>query len=545
MKPLFAKPIQAPILAAIVALFLATANNLPFWRTFVHAAGGWSIAQLPLILGTLLILVLFFNACLVLTSFRYLSKPLLIALLLVAAGLGHFMHSYGIVIDREMVQNVAETDLREATELLNWQLLLRLAVVGGIPALLIARIELTFPRGFKGVLERAGIAGASLLGAGVLLALLFKTLAPAVHEHRELRLLLVPTNLFQAVHGYLRNQFSTPQTLAPLGRDASKGAHWRASKRRTLTVIVLGETARAANFSLNGYARNTNPRLAREAGLINFSQVHSCGTATAVSVPCMFSVLGREHYDQSAASARENLLDVLSHAGLGVLWRDNNSGCKGVCARVPFEDVATPVKGDPLCNDSECYDERLLAGLPELMRNNSNDMVLVLHQKGSHGPAYSQRYPARFAQFSPACTSIQFSQCSQASIQAAYDNTILYTDHVLSQAIDQLRTMAADDGIDTALFYVSDHGESLGENNVYLHGSPYIFAPDQQTHVPMMLWLSESFAQRFGINTTCLMAQRQQTLSHDNFFHSILGMLDINTAVRNPRLDMFHSCIKA
>lgn len=544
MDKFFARRISAPLLTLAVATLLATAGNIKFWSTLTAATGGLSPARLPLLAGVFLILVLFFNACLTLASFRYVAKPVLILLVLTASAASYFIAAYGIVIDRAMIQNVFETDVHEATELFSWRMVLTVGLLGLLPSILIARVQVRFPQGLRGLLGRVGIAGGSLLLAGLLLMIFFKSLAPALREHRELRLLLTPTNTIQALHGYLRSKWSTPVVVAPLGRDAMKGAAWHGQTRRTVTVIVVGETARAMNFSLNGYQRDTNPLLARQPGLINFTKVSSCGTATAVSVPCVFSAFGHDNYSEAKASSQEGLLDVLSHAGFKVLWRDNNSGCKGVCARVAYEDLSQASAGTRFCEDGECHDERLLEGLPELIRNSKDDLVIVLHQKGSHGPAYARRYPQDFGHFGPACDSNDFEKCSRDSIVAAYDNTILYTDYFLSKTIDLLRHTAAAEGVDTAMLYFSDHGESLGENNLYLHGAPYLFAPAEQTRVPMMLWMSDRFSERFRIDRNCLTARSTQPLSHDNVFHSVLGLLDVNTAVLNPRLDLFHACIR-
>jgi lipid A ethanolaminephosphotransferase len=413
-----------------------------------------------------------------------------------------------------------------------------------LPSLLIARLDVQFPKGGRGLLKRGGVAGASLVVATLLLLVFFKSLAPALREHRELRFLLTPTNYIQATNSYLRAKFSVPVVVAPLGRDAIRGAMWNGKARKTVTFIVVGETARAMNFSLNGYQRNTNPLLSKQQGLINFTDVQSCGTATAVSLPCLFSVLGRENYSESKAHGQEGLLDVLSHAGFQVLWRDNNSGCKGVCARVQYEDLSVAAPGDTFCVDGECYDERLLEGLPELIRKSDKDLVVVLHQKGSHGPAYAKRYPRTFARFTPECNGSEFERCSPASITAAYDNTIVYTDYFLSKTIDLLRRSSEADNVDTAMLYFSDHGESLGEKNMYLHGAPYMLAPREQTQVPMMLWMSDRYSERFHIDRTCLMARRSQSFSHDNIFHSVLGMLNVSTAVLNPKLDLFNACTR-
>jgi lipid A ethanolaminephosphotransferase len=532
-------PALLPLLAAT---FLVGAHNFAFWKTFIGATGGASLAALPIQVGMFVLLVLSFHACLALINYRYVLKPVLMLLLVVTAVASYFMNHYGTPIDWSMVQNIMETDSRESAELLSWEMVLSVCALGVLPALALYLAPLHYGSGRRQFSVNLGMVGASLALALLLLLLMFKSLAPALREHRELRFLLTPTNVIQAVNGYLKRQFSAPVVVAPLGTDARKGPLWSGAARRTVTIIVVGETARAASFSLNGYARPTNPRLAREAGLINFSNMQSCGTATAVSVPCVFSALGRHKYSDTRAKSQEGLLDVFKHAGLDVLWIDNNSGCKGVCDRVRVEDVSQPVAGDPLCDGEECYDERLLRELPARIHDATEDMVIVLHQKGSHGPAYWKRHPAAFGVFGPECRTNDLSQCSRASIVSAYDATILYTDYVLSKAIDLLRESAARDQVDTALVYFSDHGESLGENNLYLHGAPYVIAPEEQRHVPFMLWLSDGFRARFQLDQPCLQARADQEFSHDNIFHSTLGMLDINTAIYNPKLDLFSAC---
>lgn len=537
--------IPAPLLTLAASVFLVAVDNFSFWQRFVEATGGISPANASLHIATFVMLVMVFNAFLTLVNFRLLAKPVTIALLLVTSAASYFMNQYGAQIDKTMIQNVLETDVREAMELVNWKMLVTVALLGMAPAFAVARMRLRFAPVRRHLAQSAAIAAGSILLAALLLLVFFKSLAPALREHRELRFLLTPTNYIQAANGYLRQKWSSPLVVAPLGTDAVKGVAWAGKPRRTVTVIVVGETARAMNLSLNGYARQTTPLLAQRAGLVNFRNVASCGTATAVSVPCVFSALGRDNYSDAKARGQEGLLDVLGHAGFGVLWRDNNSGCKGACDRVPFEDVSQPVAGDPLCAGDECYDERLLAGLPELIRTAKKDLVIVLHQKGSHGPAYWKRYPSRFKRFGPVCETNELERCSTESIVAAYDNTILYTDYVLSQAIDLLVAAGERDRVDTSLIYFSDHGESLGEANMFLHGAPYMIAPAEQRAVPMMLWMSPGFSNRFGIDTGCLAARAGQPFSHDNVFHSVLGMLAVSTAVYNPRLDLFQACTHA
>jgi lipid A ethanolaminephosphotransferase len=527
--------------------FLVLAYNGSFWKTFVSATGGAHLGNLPVYAGAFVLLVLLFNAILTLVNFRFVIKPVLIALFLGASAASYFMNEYGVVIDSSMLQNVFETDPKEANELLSWRMLETVALLGILPSLLVWRLPLVFRPLRRDLLAKCAIVAGSLLVGAALLLMLFKVLAPAVREHRELRFLLTPTNMFQATHGYLKRKWAVPVVVAPLGTDAAKGVKWNhvaAKGRRTVTVLVIGETARSMNFSLNGYGRQTNPQLARQPDLINFRNVSSCGTATAVSVPCLFSGLGRDDYSSEKAVRQEGLLDVLQHAGFDVLWRDNNSGCKGTCDRVRYQDLSQVVAGDPLCDDEECFDERLVRDLPELVRSATRDLVIVLHQKGSHGPAYWKRYPKAFNRFGPVCQTNELEQCSRESIVAAYDNSILYTDYFLSKTIDLLRAAGAEQGVDTAMLYVSDHGESLGEKNMYLHGAPYIISPAEQRSVPMMLWLSDSFRQRFDIDYQCLAARSGQSFSHDNVFHSMLGLLNVSTAVYNPKLDLTHPCTR-
>ncbi|NHZ63346.1 phosphoethanolamine--lipid A transferase [Massilia sp. CCM 8694] len=527
------------------AVILVGGYNLAFWTRFIHATGGLALPHLPIQAGMFLMLVLAFGACLALVNFRYIFKPVLIALFLATSAASYFMNQYGTAIDWSMVQNVVETDARESADLLSLKMLATMLLMGGLPSLLLAAADLRYPSAGRQLLRNLGIAMAAFAGAIILLMLMFKTLAPTLREHRDLRFLLTPTNYLQAINGYAKRKWSTPIVVSPLGTDASKGPAWNGIARYTVTVMVVGETARARNFSLNGYARQTNPRLAQQEGLINFTRMQSCGTATAVSVPCVFSALGRHGYSDTKARSQEGLLDVLKHAGIDVIWRDNNSGCKGVCDRVQYVDVSKPEPGNPLCQTEECFDERLLEGLPELIRNAKRDLVIVLHQKGSHGPAYWKRYPARFKQFQPTCETNELAKCSREAIVAAYDNTILYTDYVLSKTIGMLAQASLNDNVDTAFLYFSDHGESLGENNMYLHGAPYIISPPEQRHVPFMLWMSDGFSARFKLDRQCLAARANQDFSHDNIFHSTLGMLAINTAVYNPKLDLFNACTRA
>ncbi|WP_241149001.1 phosphoethanolamine transferase [Photobacterium sanguinicancri] len=295
------------------------------------------------------------------------------------------------------------------------------------------------------------------------------------------------------------------------------------------------------NSSFNGYEKETNEYLAKQEGVINFPNVSSCGTATAVSLPCMFSNMTKSSYSASTARHQEGLLDVLDHAGVDVLWKNNNSGCKGACDRVPYIN-SSKSKSEELCTRGTCFDGVLLENLDEEITAIKKDGVIVLHLLGSHGPTYYKRYPDEFKKFTPTCDTAEIQNCSKEELVNTYDNTLLYTDYLLSEVINTLK--AQDDSVNTAMLYVSDHGESLGENGIYLHGLPYAIAPDYQTHVPMVTWMSDSFTKKHKLNTECLQEMAQGEYSHDNFFHSILGLMDIETSEYKPALDMFATCSK-
>lgn len=487
------------------------------------------------------VLMLFaFNLILTLLAFKYVLKPVLILLFMSGAGVAYFMNQYGVLIDTGMFRNVAETNVAEVRDLLSIKFALYIVLLGVLPSLLVWKAKIAYRPWYREVLGKLVVTGACVAALGSVALVNYQGLSSLFRNHHELRLMLTPSNIVGASIGYVSEKIGTAaRPFQPYGTDARRDAAWQHHERKSLTVLVVGESARAENFGLLGYARDTTPNLAKQQGLLSFTDVHSCGTETAVSVPCMFSGMTRKDYDARVAKNREGLLDILQRAGLTVQWRDNQSGCKGTCDRVQFIDVSNLT--DPaLCANGECHDEILLQGLGELIDNLDKDTVLVLHQMGSHGPEYFKRYPTGSEPFTPVCRSNALNQCSQQEIVNGYDNTLAYTDKVLGSLIDTLRSKQ--DKVDTAMIYLSDHGESLGEYNLYLHGTPYVMAPDQQKHVPLLTWFSDSYQQDFGLDTDCLAKLRDAPLSQDNLFHSMLGLLQVRTQVYQQSLDMFASC---
>ncbi len=538
------KPIEAKSSAGIdiawvalaVSVYIILVFNISFWKGIVKIFGAPDSGEFFFFCSMLLSLVAAANMIFSLFSFRYIFKPIVILIVISSSLIAFFMDTYGIMMDKGMLQNILETDSGEVMELFSFKLLIHFFFLGMLPALLIGWIKIKYRKNIKGFFFCSGIILFSAVFLGANAVVFFKDYASLSRNHRHLRFLINPSYFFYSVSEYAQDLLSRsnlPPT--PIGSDAVLEKTWEERGKKTITVLVLGETARAENFSLNGYSRDTNPMLSQEE-IINFSNFYSCGTSTAVSVPCMFSHLGEERYSESKAKKSENLLDVLSHAGIQVLWRDNNSGCKGVCKRIEAEKMAN-LQHENLCGDAGCYDEILLQGLQEYVDSLKKDAFIVLHQKGSHGPAYYLRYPESFELYEPVCETSQLDKCPRQEIINAYDNSILYTDYFLSLVIGFLKNNS--DKFDTAMIYVSDHGESLGENNIYLHGLPYHIAPDEQKRVPFILWFSKGFEDAYGIDRRHLESISAARHSHDNLFDSVLGLLDIQTKEYDPREDIF------
>lgn len=522
-----------------VSAFIALTGNWAYWKAYIGISPVTSLHSVGFLMANSIFLFVAIHLLLCILAFRRLVKPMATLLLLVAAASAYFMDSYGVLLDTAMIQNVFETDVREATELLTVKLALYLLLLGVLPSLLVWRCQITTRTLVKELSWRLVMILVSLASLGLSIAAFYKDFSITGREHKELRMMINPTYPLYAFSYYVSGASKKSKTkVTPIGEDARQSAQRQQQSRRSLVVLVLGETARAQQFSLNGYTRDTNPELSQRP-IINFTDTWSCGTATAESVPCMFSVFDRENYTVKKARGQEGVLDVLKHAGIDVLWRDNNSGCKEVCSRVAYEDLSNLKLAD-LCNKEECYDEVLLEGLQKYIDALSANALIVLHQKGSHGPAYYKRTPENAKVFKPECTEANVQNCSQESIVNAYDNTIRYTDHVLALLIDLLQKNA--ETRDTALIYMSDHGESLGENGVYLHGFPYILAPEEQKHVPFVAWFSAPFSEHQHLDVNCVGEHRKEHYSHDNLFDTLLGLFDVETSVYRADHDIFRRC---
>ncbi|EAK7341330.1 phosphoethanolamine--lipid A transferase, partial [Campylobacter coli] len=453
---------------------------------------------------------------------KYLTKILSIFFILSSCTSLYFITFYGVLIDSDMIQNVMQTDIKEVKDLLSWRLVL-LAIVVLLFCVFILRIRIennTEQGFFKKIRVRVLSA---LLGCSIFLIAfvpLSKTFIPFFRTYNEIRMYNVPFYPIYAVYRYCVRFVKVKPEFKTIANDAYR----ENNHTKKLLVLVVGETARAANYSLGGYAKNDTNFYTKKDNVVFFDNFSSCGTATAVSLPCMFSLSKRQNY--SSSEYQENVMDILQKTGVKASWIDNNSGgCKGVCDRLSDK--------QQLSSD---WDENLLPFLKERLDSLDTQNIIVLHLQGSHGPAYYKRYPSEFKKFIPTCDTNELSKCDSEALINTYDNTLLYTDYLLSEIIKLLKEKK---DYESSLIYLSDHGESLGENGIYLHGMPYTIAPSYQTHIPVIFWSSDE-----NLMTTA-QNHKSLNLSQDNLFSTLLGYFDVKTSVYEPEYDLLNPKLKA
>ena len=565
VRPRFSASIE--LVMFLTSAFWAISANWGFYsaalkgRDFSSASAiGFAVLLFAMVLGLHMLLAVVTN--------RWTVKPVLGLLLIAGAAASFYTNAFGVYLDPSMIRNVVRTDVAEARELLSWRFAFHMLVFAGLPLLLLWRVHITHRPLARAVIVRIGfLLVGFLLTAGAIFAS-FQQFSSLMRNQKELRYLITPANLLWSVGSVIAAEAKTAaKPRQAIGLDAQFGAIAAKRTKPLIVVLVVGETVRAANWGLNdgqltNPVRQTTPRLA-QLDVINFSQVKSCGTNTEVSLPCMFAPIGRRNYDEATIRGSESLLHVVNRAGVSVQWRDNQSGCKGVCEGLPTEFVK-PDNAPDFCDADRCLDEGLLVGLEARLKaakakvngaqlpvsqlpasqspasQSPVTQLLVLHQLGNHGPSYYKRYPKAFSQFVPECRSDDLHRCNIQEITNAYDNAILYTDHILANLIARLKSEEAD--IDSAVIYVSDHGESLGENGLFLHGIPYAIAPSVQTQVPMVMWASKGLSQATATDMSCIKAKGKESIAHDHLFHTLLGLLDVKTALYDKNYDLGASC---
>lgn len=524
----------------LVSVYISVCLNVAFYNQVMRVLPLDSTRNVLVFISMPFVAFSVINIVLTLASFLWLHRLLACVFILVAASAQYFIMTYGIVIDRSMIANIVDTTPAESFALMTPQMLLTLGLSGILAVFIACWIKITpAPSRLRSGLIRGANVLVSVLIILLIAALFYKDYASLFRNNKELVKSLSPSNSIVASWSWYSHQRLAHLPLVRIGEDAHRKPLMQQGERKNLTILIVGETSRAENFSLNGYPRDTNPRLAKD-NVVYFPNTASCGTATAVSVPCMFSDMPRKHYDEELAQHQEGLLDVIQRAGINVLWNDNDGGCKGACDRVPHQNM-TALNLPGQCINGECYDEVLFHGLEDYINNLQGDGVIVLHTIGSHGPTYFNRYPPQFRKFTPTCDTNEIQTCSQEQLVNTYDNTLVYVDYILDKAINLLK--AHQDKFTTSLVYLSDHGESLGDNGVYLHGLPYAIAPDVQKQVPMLLWLSEDYQKRYGVDQSCLQKQAAtQHYSQDNLFSTMLGLTGVQTSYYQATDDILQQC---
>ena len=527
----------------IVACWLASFSNFSFYEHLMSLGSFTGMLKYSFAFVTFLILSGFYFFVLQLLSWRYSAKAISVVLIILTGMTSYFVNQLGVDVSPAQMQNIMQTDLYEALDLFSVPFVLWISKTVLLPLVVLCFIDIKPEKNIRSLLlNKCSNIIVALFVVGLGLFSFYSQYAPIFREHRELKAQISPLNILSSSWSYAhKNMTHQDLPLITYGQDAHQLIRTR-QHPASITVLVVGETARAENFSLNGYSKNTNPELS-QLDILNFTQASSCGTQTSVSVPCMFSGMPRKQYNESLASHREGLLDIAQRAGYQVTWIDNNSGCKGTCDRI--KNYISP-KDDPRyqawCDHGECRDEVLLNALKDYLatldlKHLQQNQLIVLHQMGSHGPAYYKRYPEQFKRFLPVCETNNIQNCDHQRLINTYDNTILYTDHVLASTVGWLKQL----NLPTSLIYLSDHGESTGENGLYLHGTPYFMAPKQQTHIPMMFWFSKQWSEQAQLRS-CLSRQKDAAVGQDNLFPTVLSLLNIQTQVINPQLDMLAQC---
>lgn len=501
-------------------LILAAANTLLFHLPLAnYSLNNINASSLNGLRTLFTLLVIVFAVSVILFFTITLISTRLLKWLAVMAAVGnaialYFINTYQVILDKSMMGNIFNTQTSESTEFLHPKMLIYVVLLGIVPAWLILKARVQPVRRV-----RACIYIVAMLGITLATIYINATTTLWFDKHsRRLGGMMLPWSYTINSARLLADRFSENREIKLLPSPTSM------ANRKTVVVLVIGETARAKNFSVYGYERQTNPLIAASDAIV-LPNSKACSTYTTASIHCMLSHTG------APRGAIEPLPSYLQRHNVEVVWRTNNWGEPNIIVE---QYVKSPILR-AICTSEYCdHDEVLLTGLVDRIESASKDNVLVvLHTKGSHGPAYHSRYPKDFERFKPACKSVELNNCTSAELTNAYDNTIVYTDYFLNSTIDQLKRLS---DRSTVMLYVSDHGESLGEFGLYLHGTPNAIAPAVQLDIPFIIWMSDRFKK---INDIQPDQFSHAAYSHKHVFHSIMGAFGMRGSVYDKALDIF------
>ncbi|MEW5903911.1 MAG: phosphoethanolamine--lipid A transferase EptA [Pseudomonadota bacterium] len=520
MTALYARLRFNPGTTKFILIFAALNALLYHWPLYdfvlKEQGGALTLFSLFVLAMLLTVLVMFLFA---LVSQRLL-KPLAILIVLCNAFALYFIETYQVVLDKAMMGNVFNTNTAEAGSYLSFDFLLHVLLFGVLPAWLLSRVTLHRVSRLRTL---AVLVLSLLVGIGLLYANAQTWLWIDKHGRKLGGMILPWSYVINAARYQSEKMIQTRElTLLPPAQFTHD------AEKKTVVVLVIGESARAADFSLYGYARDTDPLL-RQAGAIAIPGAHSCATYTTASVQC---ILANADTSNTLFYNYEALPSYLQRHGIDTIWRTRNWGEPPLKVNTYQRDTEL-IKdcSGPHCN----HDEVLLNGLAQrIATSDSQRIFVVLHQAGSHGPNYFEHYPADGERFTPVCRSVRLQDCTPESVVNAYDNTILYTDKFLAATIDLLRALPH---TETMMLYISDHGESLGEYGLYLHGTPYTLAPDVQKDIPYIVWMSDAFKQRKRLTPATALAHAKH--AQQTVFHSVMGAFDMTSSIYEPQLDIF------
>ena len=434
----------------------------------------------------------------------------LAVLSLINATAVYFIYTYNVIIDATTIENVFNTRYSEASGFFSWSLWLFILACGVVPALFCLLQPVV-----RGKARRLGlVCGGSLavvLAVGALN--IGQTLWISQHD-TELGGLLQPWS-------YLVNtgrvmSFSQDEQAVEIKLPDGKIT----DREKTVVVLVIGESARKANFQLYGYARDTNPLLSKRAGLKVY-QATSCATYTTAGTKAILE-------PQDSGDLYELLPNYAYRTGVDVSWRTSNWGEPPI--HVP-EYLTNEELGEQYPGENVYYDAILQKGLRQRIESSQKDKVLiVLHTSTSHGPKYANKYPKEFEVYRPVAQNVEEGEKNVGRLVNAYDNTIRYTDYLLDSLITTLRSMSE---WHSAMIFISDHGESLGENKMFMHGLPMKLAPKVQYEIPFLVWVSDGFRDYKPEQDL------PAVLEQHYIFHSVLNLLSIQSPAYNAAYDIF------
>ena len=501
------------IFSCIVSIGTLLCYNLPFFQ-YVANNSNENVGGKIFLLASLVVIMLVLNfmmTYLVMFLMRMVGRILLAILSMINATAVYFIITYSVMMDQTTIENVFNTRYSEASGFFSWSLWLFIAVFGVLPALWCLLQPVVIGKAKK----LAIYCGASLAVVLVVaLANIGQTLWISQHD-TELGGLLQPWSYLVNTVRMISSQHDeqAEEIKLPDGKITDN--------EKAVVVLVIGESARKANFQLYGYQRNTNPLLSKQDGLKVY-EATSCATYTTAGSKAILE-------PKNTDDLYELLPNYAFRTGVDVAWRTSNWG-------EPPIHIDEYVTDDKLAEhypdaEEKDYDGILFHGLRERIESSQKDKVLiVLHTSTSHGPKYADKYPKKFEVFKPVAKNVEEGEKNIGMLVNAYDNTILYTDFLLDGLINTLRAMT---DWKSAMIFISDHGESLGENKMFMHGMPMRLAPKEQYEIPFLVWTSE------GYRDYKPEGELPAVLEQHYIFHSVLNLLSIESPAYDKEFDLY------